>query len=104
MGFLRRGKPYADARVYSGGSGIMVQHRGPKFLCRGCHGRRDESYALTAIGPRYGPSIEVRDIIMNPPAKRAYETLKAELIKRLSLSQEHKTRRLLEHEEIGRRS
>ncbi|KYQ50558.1 hypothetical protein ALC60_10360, partial [Trachymyrmex zeteki] len=29
-----------------------------------------------------------------------YETLKAELIKRLSLSQEHKTHGLLEHEEI----
>ncbi|XP_018378087.1 PREDICTED: uncharacterized protein LOC108770850 [Trachymyrmex cornetzi] len=58
-------------------------------------------YALTAIGPRY--TAEVRDIIMSPPAERAYETLKAELIKRLSLSQEHKTRRLLEHEEIGDR-
>lgn len=58
-------------------------------------------YALTAIGPRY--TTEVRDIIMNPPMERAYETLKAELIKRLSLSQEHKTRRLLEHEEIGDR-
>ncbi|XP_011687103.1 PREDICTED: uncharacterized protein LOC105449544 [Wasmannia auropunctata] len=58
-------------------------------------------YALTAIGPRY--TVEVRDVIMNPPAENAYETLKAELIKRLSLSQEHKTRRLLEHEEIGDR-
>ncbi|XP_011705817.1 PREDICTED: uncharacterized protein LOC105461018 [Wasmannia auropunctata] len=58
-------------------------------------------YALTAIGPRY--TVEVRDVIMNSPAENAYETLKAELIKRLSLSQEHKTRRLLEHEEIGDR-
>lgn len=58
-------------------------------------------YAITAIGPRH--TLEVRDIIMNPPAERAYETLKNELIKRLSLSQEHKTRRLLEHEEIGDR-
>lgn len=40
------------------------------------------SYMLTAIGSRY--SIEVRDIIMNPPVERAYKTLKAELIKRLS--------------------
>ncbi|XP_067207883.1 uncharacterized protein [Linepithema humile] len=58
-------------------------------------------YALTAIGPRY--TTEVRDIILNPPEERAYETLKAELTKRLSSSQEHKTRRLLEHEEIGDR-
>ncbi|RLU15256.1 hypothetical protein DMN91_012250 [Ooceraea biroi] len=58
-------------------------------------------YALTTLGPRY--TLEVRDIIMNPPAEGAYETLKSELTKRLSLSQEHKTRRLLEHEEIGDR-
>lgn len=58
-------------------------------------------YALTAIGPRY--TLEVRDVIMNPPADRAYETLKAELIKCLSVSQENKMRRLLEHEEIGDR-
>ncbi|KYN12687.1 hypothetical protein ALC57_15140 [Trachymyrmex cornetzi] len=58
-------------------------------------------YALTALGPHY--TAEVRDIIMNPPAERPYESLKTELVKRLSLSQEHKTRRLLEHEEIGDR-
>jgi len=58
-------------------------------------------YALAAIVPRY--MTEIRDIIMNPPAECAYETLKTELIKCLSLSQEHKTRRLLEHEEIGDR-
>ncbi|XP_029160267.1 uncharacterized protein LOC114932269 [Nylanderia fulva] len=46
-------------------------------------------YALTSIGPNY--TAEVRDIIMNPPAEHAYETLKTELVKRLSLSQEHKT-------------
>ncbi|XP_012542801.2 uncharacterized protein LOC118648078 [Monomorium pharaonis] len=58
-------------------------------------------YALTALGPTY--MAEVRDVIMNPPGEGAYDTLKRELTKRLSLSQEHKTRRLLEHEEIGDR-
>ncbi|XP_011259994.2 uncharacterized protein LOC105253581 [Camponotus floridanus] len=58
-------------------------------------------YAIIALGSKY--SVEVRDVIINPPAEQAYETLRAELIKRLSLSQEHKTRRLLEHEEIGDR-
>jgi len=58
-------------------------------------------YALTAIGPRY--TLEVRDIIMNPPTVNAYQTLRTELVKRISLSQEHKTRQLLEHEEIGDR-
>jgi len=58
-------------------------------------------YALTAIGPRY--TLEVRDVIMSPPTTNAYQVLRAELIKRISLSQEHKTRQLLEHEEIGDR-
>jgi len=58
-------------------------------------------YALTVIGPRH--TQEVRDIIMSPPAVNAYQTLRSQLIKRISLSQEHKTRQLLEHEEIGDR-
>lgn len=45
--------------------------------------------------------MEVRDIIMNTPIKRAYKILKTELIKRLSLLQEHKICRLLEHDKIG---
>jgi len=56
-------------------------------------------YSLTVIGPRY--TLEVRDIIMKPPVVNAYQTLRTELIERISLSQEHKTRQLLEHEEIG---
>lgn len=56
-------------------------------------------YAVSALGPTC--VTDVRNIITNPPAEGAYDTLKRELIKRLSLLQEHKTRRLLEHEEIG---
>ena len=44
---------------------------------------------------------EVRDILANPPATNKYTFLKTELIRRLSSSQKQKTRRLLEHEEIG---
>jgi len=58
-------------------------------------------YILTAIGPCYTP--EVRDIIMYSLAVNAYQTLRTKLIKRISLSQEHKTRQLLENEEIGDR-
>lgn len=58
-------------------------------------------YVTAALDPRY--AMEVRDVIVNPPATSAYDTLKCELIKRLSTSQEQKTRRLLEHEEIGDR-
>ncbi|XP_076247989.1 uncharacterized protein LOC143187636 [Calliopsis andreniformis] len=45
----------------------------------------------------------VIDIINNPPVSNMYETLKAELIRRLSDSKEQNIRHLLEHEEIGDR-
>lgn len=46
---------------------------------------------------------EVKDIITNPPAENKYAKLKSELIKRLSASQEKKTKQLLMHEELGDR-
>ncbi|XP_076660282.1 uncharacterized protein LOC143363602 [Halictus rubicundus] len=57
-------------------------------------------YVLGALKPEY--AAEVRDIILAPPAQ-PYTKLKAELIKRLGSSQEQKTRRFLEHEEMGDR-
>ncbi|XP_076234980.1 uncharacterized protein LOC143187468 [Calliopsis andreniformis] len=59
------------------------------------------SYVTGALGPRY--IAEVRDILLDPPKSGLYEALKTELIRRLSVSQEQKARRLLEHEEIGDR-
>ena len=47
--------------------------------------------------------MEVRDILTNPPSREKYTKLKTELIRRLSASQDQKTRQLLEHEEIGDR-
>lgn len=47
--------------------------------------------------------LEVRDILVNTPAENQYTLIKSELIKRLSSSQEEKTRRLLEMEEMGDR-
>ncbi|XP_050519016.1 uncharacterized protein LOC126893113 [Diabrotica virgifera virgifera] len=47
--------------------------------------------------------LEVRDIIVSPPATERYVKLKSELIKRLSASQQQKIKRLLEHEELGDR-
>ncbi|XP_076182723.1 uncharacterized protein LOC143154624 [Ptiloglossa arizonensis] len=45
----------------------------------------------------------VNDIISDPPTQNMYDTLKAELIRRLSDTREQKVRTLLEHEEIGDR-
>lgn len=46
---------------------------------------------------------EIQDLILKPPVTDLYTTLKKELISRLSTSEEEKTHRLLEHEEIGDR-
>lgn len=46
---------------------------------------------------------EVKDIIINPPNKGKFETLKTELIKRLSASREKQMKQLLMHEELGDR-
>lgn len=47
---------------------------------------------------------EVEDIISDPPIKDKYETLKREIIKRLSLSEEKRIRQLLSNEELGDRT
>ncbi|XP_025836388.1 uncharacterized protein LOC112906452 [Agrilus planipennis] len=58
-------------------------------------------YILSALDPKH--VIEVKDIALSPPSHEPYKKLKEELIKRLSSSQEERTRRLLEHEAIGDR-
>ncbi|KAL1448829.1 hypothetical protein WDU94_000084 [Cyamophila willieti] len=58
-------------------------------------------YIIAALPARYAS--EVKDIIMKPPTDNPYTHLRAQLIKRLSASQEEKTRQLLEREEIGDR-
>lgn len=50
-------------------------------------------FVVSALPPRYAN--EVRDIIMRPLDDHSYTSLKQELIKRLSSSQEEKTRKLL---------
>lgn len=59
------------------------------------------NYVVGNLDPMY--MAEVRDIIQRPPENGKYQKLKTELIRRLGSPQEQKTRRLLEHEEIGDR-
>lgn len=58
-------------------------------------------YVLSQLEPQH--SAQIRDLIVNPPTTGKYEKLKAELIKRLSASQELKIKQLLMHEELGDR-
>lgn len=59
------------------------------------------NYVISQLDNKY--SREVKDIIINPPATHKYEKLKAELIKRLTASNENKLKQLLMHEELGDR-
>lgn len=58
-------------------------------------------YVSAQLEHRY--AAEVKDILVNPPATGKYETLKSELIKRLSASREKEVTQLLMHEELGDR-
>ena len=46
---------------------------------------------------------EITDVMKSPPVTDKYETLKAELIRRLTTSREAKIRQLMTHEELGDR-
>lgn len=59
-------------------------------------------YVVAQLDNKY--ALEVEDIITTPPTKNKYATVKTELIKRLSTSQQQKLKQLLEHEEIGDRT
>lgn len=59
-------------------------------------------YIMSQLEPKY--ALEVQDIFDNPPETDKYETLKRELIHRLSASQTQRIRQLLEQEEIGDRT
>ncbi|CAD7090648.1 unnamed protein product [Hermetia illucens] len=59
------------------------------------------SIAVAALDPKY--ALEVKDIILKPPAEKPYTAFKEALIARLGSSQEQQLRQLLEREEIGDR-
>lgn len=59
------------------------------------------NYVSAQLEHRY--AAEVKDILINPPAKGKYDKLKSELIKRLSASREKELTQLLMHEELGDR-
>lgn len=59
------------------------------------------NYVIGHLDNQY--SREVKDIIISPPTTNKYETLKNELIKRLTTSNEKKIKQLLMHEELGDR-
>lgn len=59
------------------------------------------AYVVAHLEERYAH--EVEDILTNTPERTPYTTLKTELIKRLSVSEEQRIRQLLMEEELGDR-
>lgn len=57
------------------------------------------SYVISHLEERFAS--EVEDLITSPPRVAPYTTLKAELIRRLSMSEERRVRQLLIEEELG---
>lgn len=63
----------------------------------------DTKYGYVAGNLEARYAREVRDVLTDPPVHEKYLKIKTELIKRLSISQEQRTKQLLEREELGDR-
>ncbi|KOC59093.1 hypothetical protein WH47_10919 [Habropoda laboriosa] len=59
-------------------------------------------HVIAQLDTKY--ATEVQDITDDPPETQKYETLKRELIQRLSVSETQRIRQLLEQEEMGDRT
>lgn len=58
-------------------------------------------YIVASLSPEF--AVEVRDLILKPPADHPYDTLKAQLIKRTAASEQRKLQQLFNAEELGDR-
>ncbi len=58
-------------------------------------------YVISSLSPWF--AMEVRDLLLKPPAENPYDTLKAELIKRTAASEQRKLQQLISREELGDR-
>ena len=58
-------------------------------------------YVIASLSPEF--AVEVRDLLIRPPADAPYDTLKAELIKRTAASTQRKLQQLISGEELGDR-
>ena len=58
-------------------------------------------YIVASLAPEF--ATEVRDIILHPPAENPYTTLKEQLIRRTTASEQRKLQQLLNTEELGDR-
>lgn len=58
-------------------------------------------YVISSLSPEF--AMEVRNLLLKPPAESPYNTLKAELIKRMAASEQRRLQQLISGEELGDR-
>ncbi len=73
-----------------------------QFTTRGITAQRTKfDYVVSSLSPTF--TVEVRDLLLNPPNDSPYDTLRAKLIKRTAASEQRKLQQLISGEELGDR-
>lgn len=71
-----------------------------QFACRRIVSQRSRfDYVVSSLSPEY--AAEVRDLLLRPPTDDPYSTLKTQLIKRTTASEQRKLQLLFTSEELG---
>ena len=81
---------------------ICVVYNKVIYTARGVTAQKTRfDYVVSSLSPEF--ATEVRDLLLNPPEERPYDTLKAHLVKRTTSSAQHKLQQLISGEELGDR-
>ncbi len=73
-----------------------------QFITRGISAQRTMfDYVVSSLSPEF--AMEVRDLLLTPPTDHPYDTLKTQLIKHTTASEQRKLQQLISGEELGDR-
>lgn len=73
-----------------------------QFACRRITSQRSKfDHVISSLSPEF--AVEVRDLLLRPPADNPYSALKEQLTKRTALSEQRKLQQLFTGEELGDR-